>query len=142
MIRSGELQQRNIIKVKHDGHWRTVKVTATFRTFIMASNPYTHIGMAHDYDINIHGARISLEWLNSYGWHYIENDKNGNKQVSLKHCPFIIAGYPDGTLHAKLQGTRFDKEFQYLHELQNLFHAITGKELFSDTQLKPILSLE
>lgn len=76
---------------------------------------------------------ITEEWLLKFG--FIKNDwYNGKHFVLNKYCSIIIekSGYDKGVWYL---GDKSDaychrlKKIQFIHELQNLYFALTGEEL-------------
>lgn len=76
----------------------------------------------------LEGIEINVNWLESFGFFYIAS--NGNKSI------FFLRGvrvelYDDmASLHVNNAEIR---KIKYVHELQNLYFALTGNELiYSD----------
>ena len=82
------LRPDNIVKVKENGRWVTARVVAVMPTFIIAKNPYRQIG--NTYDIarkEVHGARISDEWLCSFGWQKIKSEFGDTEDLKVEFEP-------------------------------------------------------
>lgn len=136
------LRPDNIVKVKENGRWVTARVVAVMPTFIIAKNPYRQIG--NTYDIakkEVHGARISDEWLCSFGWQKIKSEFGDTELTikDLKGSGYALHSY-NGVFRFYHGLTPVSREFTSLHELQNIFEDLIGKPVWIPDMLKPILA--
>lgn len=133
------------MKVRENGRWVTAKVTAITPTFIIAKNPYKNLG--NTFDIarkEVHGATMSVEWLRCNGWSLKNECDYGFRVSELVMKKIASTGI---TLHAYnglfcfyKGNTPISREFNALHDLQNIFEDIFGEPMWIDDMLKPILS--
>ncbi len=68
---------------------------------------------------------LNAEWFIKFGWR--------TRDGSWYQCPIHYWNYntfhKELTLHEANDGDSFDVKIEYVHQLQNLYFAITGKEL-------------
>ena len=137
-----ELRLNNIVKVKEGGRWFTAKVTAVTPTFIIAKNPYKNIGNTYDTaKKEVHGACLSDEWLCSFGWRKISS-QFGDTVLTTKELmedELALHSY-NGVYCFYRDNIPVSREFKYLHELQNIFEELTGKQAWIQDKLKPMLA--
>lgn len=80
-----------------------------------------------------HPIPLTEEWLLKFGfytdnesWYYsLDFDKN---QDTFKICPLYSNGIPSG-MFSVLNCMACVKKIQFVHQLQNLYFALTGEEL-------------
>lgn len=74
----------------------------------------------------IHGIPLSEEWLLRFGL----TPGMGGWNHSTEQEPFIIKEFETGVYYyTGDEGYKLGKGIRYVHQLQNLYHAITGEEL-------------
>jgi len=70
---------------------------------------------------------LTEEWLVKFGFEKFGNKKTGNQLWSMSNPSWSIWLNSDGTWDVNFwQG---GKKRKYVHQLQNLFHALTNEEL-------------
>jgi len=77
-----------------------------------------------DTDSRIKPVPLTEEWLLKFG--FTENDINGDS-IKFQKLPFELVSGNDGIYYD------YKLKVEYVHQLQNLVHALTGQELI----LKP-----
>jgi hypothetical protein len=113
-----ELRIGNLLDV--DGKFWAVGdiVTNPFELFFIENNDYNH-------SLNAKPIPLTEEWLLKFGFKYNEDSqenevyKNGIILLLLRRNPIRFT----------LLTTVFSIKLQYVHQLQNLYFALTGEEL-------------
>lgn len=144
MINPKDLRIDNIIKVREDGKWRTASVSSVFPSWITASNPY--INLSGTFDANeLHGAYLSDDWLVDNCWNPVRTTSRGELFVFEEADPrgnnIYIEMYENGYFSLIINNIQIGKEFRCIHELQNLFFSVVGKELLNMINSKITLSM-
>ena len=94
-------------------------------------NKNLSLTVPHTYDINdISGIPLNPEILESCGFVKTnipeEYELKIDEEESLVANPFILGGY---SIQNCVQGNWSGQKKQYLHQLQNLYSALTGEEI-------------
>jgi hypothetical protein len=132
MIREKELRIGNLIA---DIHGKTICVNSIYEGGInLSGNGYGGIDREH-YLPECSGIPLTPEILEACGFEDYSSDQNGNC-LRLRFDSRELAWYvQDGFLRYQTQSTGWTTQFdhiKYLHQLQNLFFALTGSELKVD----------
>lgn len=69
---------------------------------------------------------ITEEWLFKFG--FVDGHKCEEYHNFIILDPFFIVAYKKNNYHLHVYG-KFNIEIKYIHQLQNLYFALTGKEL-------------
>jgi len=81
---------------------------------------------------NVKPIPITEEWLKKFGFEYIEDTEYYWKQNPLENWGYRLVEFPRGTWVIS-QGfmNKFNElaHINYVHQLQNLYFALTGEEL-------------
>ena len=77
-----------------------------------------------DYADMINPIELTEEWLEAFGFRKINHIHDGTIWV---HSEFKITWYPGGL--TSVRGAFSWKRIEYVHQLQNLYFALTGEEL-------------
>lgn len=115
------LRRNNLLDV--DGnHWHVDSILPN-ELYFKENDEYNHI-------LNAKPIPLTEEWLTRFGFEY---RKCG---MDVNHGPFCHYDYwVLGKFFIRGNGTRFGYEsdiavkLEYVHQLQNLYHALTGEEL-------------
>ena len=67
---------------------------------------------------------LTEEWLLKFG--FVKKEIGYSKLTSMEECFLISFGK-----HININGVKFNNEIKYVHQLQNLYFALTGEELKS-----------
>jgi len=74
----------------------------------------------NDESVSVYGIVLTEEILLKFGFYCLNKEKQNNYFLS----PINI--YVN---NGKLQHSGYDREIKYVHELQNIYYGLTGKEL-------------
>lgn len=92
--------------------------------------------MAYGYDLDYFSYKeilpipITPQWIENFGFNLtISNKGLGYKQHGFKMCGFDIMFYMEYNAKPDCYLENKNINIYYIHELQNLFFALTGKEL-------------
>lgn len=69
---------------------------------------------------------LTTEWLTKFGFDLIESRKTKNTYKS-KDCAFPVYFFSDGVF--SMLNPKWDVVLTYVHQLQNLYFALTGEDL-------------
>lgn len=75
-----------------------------------------------------YGIPLTSEILESCGFGYRENNHNKWYWIKVEQAQFKLYVH-DGKFYFAPYEMNYQKEIPYLHQLQNLYFALTGKEL-------------
>jgi hypothetical protein len=102
----------------------------------IADNDYYSTGYGHGvWDDDIEPIPLTEEWLLKFGFNYIDDD---GAYLALKYRGFYIhSDDSDEFSIATIKVQDFRIVIKHVHQLQNLYFALTGKELES-TQIEKI----
>jgi hypothetical protein len=78
----------------------------------------------------LHGIPITEEWLNKFEFDYSYADSHGTTRKKSDYLLYLPSNAKTCDFFFHTQERRFFlKKIEYIHQLQNLFWAITDKEL-------------
>jgi len=82
---------------------------------------------------DLHAIKITHEWLSKFGFKRFE--ENDSYQLDVK-LGFSIWGRIKTGFNIYVESTEIGKSIKYVHQLQNIYFELTGKELIDRTQNK------
>jgi len=120
MIAASELRPGNIVRLIPLGEWHFVNGTNQTAGLVhLAGN-----GIWNDEEV-IAGEHLNVRWMNKCG---LEWRSNIHRWVH-KETGWRVAVNDNGFQNGLGDGSFMQPYIEYVHQLQNLFHALTGKEL-------------
>jgi hypothetical protein len=127
MIEANELRIGNCVYKKDAFYYEKGHEIKERLHYVTASDIY-HI--VEDGDPTNHPIILTPEWLETCGWRIVDQG-SGPYYWLEKQCWFHIHVSSDGSLYANFNNNAIS--IQYLHQLQNLYFALTGEELKTPT---------
>lgn len=73
-------------------------------------------------DANFRPIKLTEEWLLKFG--FVKKEIGYSKLTEMEQCFLISFGK-----HTSVNGIKFNNEIKTVHQLQNLYFALTGEEL-------------
>lgn len=118
-MKATELRIGNLIEYKIEDKlderkewWKVSKVDFQDLTWL-DSNPE---------DSDFRPIKITEEWLLKFG--FVKKEIGYSKLTEMEQCFLISFGK-----HTSVNGIKFNNEIKTVHQLQNLYFALTGEEL-------------
>jgi len=110
-----------VVSIDSENNFEDKKGTATV---YLIDDKYkdTHGQWLHFYE----PIPITEEWLFKFG--FVDGHKCEEYHNFIILDPFFIVAYKKNNYHLHVYG-KFNIEIKYIHQLQNLYFALTGKEL-------------
>jgi hypothetical protein len=136
MIQANELRIGNWIHFTNSmGKEMNLKIDVFLLAYMVEADPdFVHHGYGIKYEGNIKGIRLTPVLLEKCGFVRVEHVEISNKffQISIgKITELIINPASDNSwlLRKNSSGVELGQPIKYLHQLQNLYFALTGSEL-------------
>jgi hypothetical protein len=114
---SKQIRLGNIIQLKNEDYITTVE--------------YSTFSIGKLIDINYEGVPITEKWLHQMGFEIVV-DNEFTKRLDLKidaRFDYFLPKHNLKTFGLRFQGITFFEEINYVHQVQNLYIDLTGKEL-------------
>lgn len=131
MIESHQLRIGNLILDEDGGIMPIVSIiTAPFTKLpIPIDYPCVfHQGSLYSSCSSLRGIAITPEWLEKCGFEKTFDCTDGRKEYSKKGSKMILYYSKHNTIEGVSEST-YSTKLKFVHELQNLHHALTGNEL-------------
>jgi hypothetical protein len=130
MIKSNELRLGNVVAYRH-----AEKTEPTIHRVIRLERITARLDKCPEGDLHmysdreysdIEGVPLTGEWLETCGWQLVDQGR-GPYYWLEKQCWFHIHLSEDSSIYANFNNNAVP--IRYLHQLQNLYFALTGEEL-------------
>lgn len=124
-MKPNELRINNYVFFKHCDYDKTVVRTVNYTQYPnllgLKGISVNHIEYNH-----IEPIQLTDKWLIDFGFEKTEWDNNNSFRKMIGNNDYTIVFYSNGICEI---GDIIVKEMQYVHELQNLYFALTNEEL-------------
>lgn len=92
--------------------------------------------------LTVRAIELTPEWFKRFGFTSIDGSESGHKEcysiftfsTTGRRLPFFIGVCENGS-YSPIMYHDIHEEIRYVHQLMNLFHALTGEELAIDKQI-------
>lgn len=130
-LRIGNIVGRQYVNPNPGG--TTLEIEPCFVNEICKSAVNITVSLKNNYRVKVpcnllHPIPITQWWLEKFGFNHIEI--NGFGGWFRKNIIFVIIEKEIPCVELHLGEERIPIEIEYVHQLQNLYYAITGKELY------------
>ena len=130
MISGNELRKGNLV---YNGDGKIVEVETITHISINYQLDFGALWTYEEYDFdNLNGIPITEEWLLKLG--FISSDINNSIRIHFEHCTdyrfeYYITKIPNYHKEDMYFSGNSIANIKYVHQLQNLYFALSGKEL-------------